>query len=153
MNDTIRNLSILCSQRARIDEIDRHSLPHELHTRLMHALCMNEHLICELEYPTESQAYFKRELANLAIEVDAIFDALPTIIFYRSITAEIFKGSNGYECKVTDRHGNDLRWFLYADNLAEARAKAERHFDGAIACLRGFSTTGEFFGRMNGYGI
>lgn len=76
-----------------------------------------------------------------------------TIIQYRGITAEIFQGSKGFECKVTDSYGNDLNWFVYADSMPEAIATAKRSFDGAIACLRGFTTTGEFFDRMRGYRV
>ncbi len=151
MNKTIKLLNILCSQRVKLGEIDRDGLPHELHDRIMHISSLHGYILDSLENYTETLEYVEDTLAYITDEIEEIFNALPTIIIYRSITAEIFKGSKGYECKVTDRLGNVLRWFLYANSMPHAIAKAERSFDGAIACLRGFTTTGEFFGRMYGY--
>lgn len=151
MQKIIKILNILCSQRVKLDEIDRDGLPYELHDRIMHVSSLHAHILDALESKTESDSYIERTLAYIDGEIDAIFNALPTVIIYRSITAEIFKGSKGYECKVIDRYGNVLRWFLHANSMHEAIAKAESSFDQAITCLRGFTTTGEFFGRVGCY--
>lgn len=151
MHKIFKLLNTICSQRGKLAEIDRDGLPHELHDRIMHVSSLHGYVVDAMESHTETLEYVERTLAYIDEEIEEIFNALPTIIIYRSITAEIFKGSKGHECKVTDRHGNVLRWFLYADSMPHAIAKAERSFDSAIACLRGFTTTGEFFGRMYGY--
>jgi hypothetical protein len=148
----IKYLNILCAQNARIDELfNTRGLSPKTYERMNHTLSMCGHLLDELQYPTESIEYFERCLAELVSEVDALFAFMPTIVHYRGITAEICKGENDYSCKVTDRHGNDLRWYINAGSMPQAIAKAERYFDNAIACLRGFCTSDEFYGRMHGY--
>lgn len=148
MNKTIKLLNILCSQRVQVEELDRADLPHELHDRVMHILSLHAYILDSLENYTETLEYVEDTLAYITDEIEEIFNSLPTIIIYRGITAEIFKGSKGYECKVTDVHGNTLHWFLYSNHLPHAIAKAECSFDNAISYFRGFTTAGEFFGRM-----
>lgn len=71
-------------------------------------------------------------------------DVEPTIIKYRGITAEINTCRRGYKCIVTDIHGNEVDWFIRANTMTEAIAKAECHFDNAIRYLRGFIALSEF---------
>ena len=78
----------------------------------------------------------------IIVEEVEIFE--PTIIKYRGITAEISICNQGYNCVVTDRHGNSLDWFIRADNTNDAINRATLHFDNAIRCLRGFITSIEF---------
>ncbi len=72
----------------------------------------------------------------------------PTIIKYRGITAEISPCRRGYKCIVTDSLGNELDWFVRADSMLEAVAKAERSFDNAIRYFRGFIVISDFFDRL-----
>lgn len=148
----IKHLSIICEQNARIDELyNTRGLSPKTYERMNHALSMCGHLLDELQYPTETIEYLERQLASLVAEVDALFAFMPTIVHYRGITAEICKGEHDYSCKVTDCYGNDLRWYVHATSMAQAVEKASRYFDNAIACLRGFCTKDEFYGRMHGY--
>jgi len=148
MNKTIQLLNILCSQRVKIEELDGVKLSHEMHDRVMHILSLHDYIVVSLENYTETLEYAEDTLAYIEDEIEEIFNSLPTIIIYRGITAEIFKATNGYECRVADVHGNTLRWFLYSNHLPHAIAKAECSFDSAILYFRGLITSGEFFGRI-----
>lgn len=68
----------------------------------------------------------------------------PTIIKYRGITAEISNSRRCYKCIVTDRHGNEVDWFIRANNIQDAITKATSRFDDAIRYLRGFIASAEF---------
>ena len=154
MNNTIKYLRILCEQNAKINELfDKDGLSDAIYRRMNGALSMCGHLLDELQYPTESPAYFKHQLANLVAEVDAIFDAIPTRIEYRSITAEITQCRRGYKCLVTDVYGNDVSWFIHANTMPEAVSRAERHFDNAIRYLRGFIILPDFLKRVEEYNV
>lgn len=154
MNNTIKYLSAICNQNARIEVLmSTQEIPADTMAGVNFALSLTAHLLDELEQKDYSPAYMEMQVDRLIKRVDNIIASMPTIIHYRGIVAKISLGSKGYECKVTDRLGNDLRWLLNTNYLPIAIDRAESHFDGAIACLRGFSTTGEFFGRMYGYGI
>ena len=72
-------------------------------------------------------------------------------IKYRGITAEIIPCRQGYKCEITDTLGNDVSWFVCAESMPEAIAKAERHFDSAINYLRGFIILPELLKRIGGY--
>ena len=149
MNKTINHLKILCDQNARIDELfNTDGITIAIYERMNHALSMCGHLLDELQYPTDSPAYFERELTNLVTEVDALFDMMPTTIKYRGITAEISTCRHGYKCIITDIHGNDIDWFIRANTMLEAVTKAECHFDSAIHYLRGFIILPTFLRRL-----
>ena len=68
----------------------------------------------------------------------------PTIITYRGITAAISPCRRGHKCVVTDKHGNEVDWFIRADTIQDAITKATSRFDDAIRYLRGFIASVEF---------
>lgn len=72
----------------------------------------------------------------------------PTIIEYRGITAEISPCRRGHKCIVTDKHGNEVDWFVRADTMQDAINKATFQFDNAIRYLRGFIISTEFLRRV-----
>ena len=147
-------LKAICTQGARLEVLSNaENLPYEAVQRAEHALILIDHLLAEIQCPQYSHAYMERQLDELERRVDFIADSIPVFIKYRGITAEICKCPKGYACTVTDRHDNKVRWFINAISMERAKIKAKRHFDGAIACLRGFSTTSEFHNRIYGYSI
>lgn len=149
MNNTIKCLSILCEQNARIDELfNTDGLTAPIYERMNHALSMCGHLLDELQYPTESPAYFERELANLVADVDALFDIAPATFYRRGVTIQLTPQLWGYDCIMTDRLGNDVDWVINAETTTEAIAKAERHLNSAIHYLRGFIVLSTFLERV-----
>lgn len=139
-------LQVICKQNIKLEVYtNAQNLSNETLARVNHALALCSNLLDELLYlDPDTTGYFDHILADFVKRVEA----LPAIVQYRGITAEICKCPKGYACIVRDSHGNDLRWFINADSMPEAVAKAERNFDGAIACLRGFCTISEFLNRI-----
>ena len=139
-------LKTICDQNEKLEVFtNAQNLSNETLEKVNHALALCSHLLDELLYlQPDITGYFDHILADLIKRVDA----LPTIVQYRGITAEICKCPQGYACTVRDTHGNDLRWFVNTDSILEALDSSTCHFDGAIAYFRGFTTMGEFFERM-----
>lgn len=145
----IKHLNILCNQNARIDELfNMDGLTAPIYERMNHALSMCAHLLDELQYPTESPVYFERELAKLVVDVDALFDISPTIIYRNGITIQLMPQVWGYDCIMTDRLGNDVEWIINALTTSEAITKAERHLKSAKHYLRGFIILPDFLKRV-----
>lgn len=142
-------LKTICDQNARLEVfVNTPNLSNETLAKVNHSLALCSHLLDELLYlKPDTTGYIDHILADLVKRVDS----LPAIVQHRGITAEICKCPQGYACTVRDAHNNDLRWYVNANSMPQAVAVSERYFDAAIACLRGFTTTGEFYGRMHGY--
>lgn len=149
MNNTIKYLSIICDQNARIEVLtSAQKLPNSILEKVNYALSLSAHLLDELEHPQYNSVYFERQLADLVKRVDIIIASAPTIIHHRSCIAKITTCNDGYNCYIMDRLGNDVEWILYATTISEAIIEVERHFDKAIAYFRGFTTIGEFYKRI-----
>ena len=147
--NTISHLTTLCDQNARIDELfNTDGLTAPIYERMNHALSMCGHLLDELQCPTDSPAYFERELANLVAEVDALFDIAPITFYKRGITIQLTPKIWGYDCVMTDRLGNDVGWIINATTTSEAVIIAERHLNSAIHYLRGFIILQDFLERL-----
>lgn len=151
----ITYLQTICDLNAKMEVFEKtENLPNEILARLNHALALCSHLLDELLYlKPDTTGYFDNRLADLVKRVDLLSISIEefnsqTVLKYRGITAKIIPCKQGYKCLVVDTYGNDLDWVICANSMPEAVAEVESHFDKAIACLRGFTTIGEFFKRM-----
>ena len=151
----ITYLKTICDLNAKMGVFEQtENLPNEILARLNHALALCSHLLDELLYlKPDTTGYFDNRLADLEKRVDLLSIKIKefhnqSVIKQRGVTAKISPCRRGYKCVMTDTYGNEVEWFIRANSMPEAVAEAERHFDKAIAYLRGFTTLSEFFERM-----